>query len=90
MKIVEPYSRIEIQYISEIVGLDVATLQKKLSEMILDKKFDGTLDQGNGHLIIFDTTESGNLYPNSFEVLDNMNNVVDKLFEKANQLKYTE
>ena len=29
MKIVEPYSRIEISYISEIVGLDVATLQKK-------------------------------------------------------------
>lgn len=90
MKIVEPYSRIEISYISEIVGLDVATLQKKLSEMILDKKFDGTLDQGHGHLIIFDTTETGNLYPNSFAVLENMNNVVDKLFDKANQLKYTE
>jgi len=42
MKIVEPYSKIEISYISELIGLDYMTLQKKLSEMILDKKFEGT------------------------------------------------
>ena len=29
MKIVEPYSKIEISYISELIGLDYMTLQKK-------------------------------------------------------------
>lgn len=42
MKIVEPYSRIEISYIADMVGLDNLSVQSKLSEMILDRKFDGT------------------------------------------------
>jgi len=42
MKVIIPYSRIEISYIAGIVGMDAQTTQKKLSEMILDKKFDGT------------------------------------------------
>ena len=68
--------------------------------MILDRKFDGTQDQGNGHLIIFETPTSTvayfvfnknqNLYPNALSTLDNMNKVVDKLFERTNQLKSVE
>lgn len=90
MKIVEPYSKVEIEYIASLVGLDNQTVQNKLSEMILDKKFEGTLDQGNGNLIIFEKMEIGNLYQNSLDTLDNMDKVVDKLFEKTSQLKNIE
>ena len=51
--------------------------------MILDKKFDGTLDQGNGCLIIFDEVEQDKLYEESMVLLDNMDTAVDRLFEKA-------
>lgn len=54
MKIVKPYSRVEISYIAELVNLETGVVQSKLSEMILDKKFEGTLDQGNGCLIVFE------------------------------------
>ena len=51
--------------------------------MILDKKFDGTLDQGNGCLIIFDEIPADELYKESMVTLNNMDVVVDRLFEKA-------
>jgi 26S proteasome regulatory subunit N6 len=54
MKIVKPYSRVEISYIAKLVNLEAHVVQSKLSEMILDKKFEGTLDQGNGCLIVFE------------------------------------
>lgn len=86
MKIVVPYSRVEITHIASLVNLSTAHVQNKLSEMILDKKFEGTLDQGNGCLIIFDEVKQGNLYTSALDTLDNMNVVVDKLFSKTKQL----
>lgn len=69
--------------------------------MILDKKFDGTLDQGNGCLVIFEEDkcdvrdlESRNsnvfmqkLYENALDAMNNLSIVADKLFEKAKTLK---
>lgn len=51
---IEPYSKVQIEYIAQQVNLKTEIVQEKLSEMILDKKFEGTLDQGSGSLIIFD------------------------------------
>lgn len=55
--------------------------------MILDKKFDGTLDQGNGCLIIFDEIKPDDLYKEALLTMDEMSSVVGKLFLKAKKLK---
>lgn len=88
-RVVEPYSQVQIAHVAKLVGLSEGEIMTKLSEMILDKKFDGTLDQGNGCLVIFEEDKCDKLYENSTALLENLSTVADKLFEKAKTLKVT-
>ena len=59
---------------------------RKLSQMILDHKFQGILDQGRGHLIIYDQTFEDSLLTKGVEVISNMGAVVDALASRAKNL----
>jgi len=54
IKIIEPYSVVQIEYITGLIGLQLYEITMKISQMILDKKINGILDQGRGCLIIYD------------------------------------
>ncbi|XP_024374418.1 26S proteasome non-ATPase regulatory subunit 11 homolog [Physcomitrium patens] len=82
-RLIEPFSRVEISHISELIGLPVGNVEKKLSQMILDKKFAGTLDQGAGCLIIFDDVKPDGIYPSTLETICNISKVVDSLYLKS-------
>jgi hypothetical protein len=80
----------------------VLTGWARLSQMILDKKFDGVLDQGDGCLLVNETLPSDvrllhsvcvrayhaqqSTYPASMGALRNMNSVLDVLFDKCKKL----
>lgn len=85
-KIIEPFECVEISHIAKIIGLDIQQVEGKLSQMILDKIFYGVLDQGNGWLYIYDTPHQDATYDSALELVDQLNKVVDQLFEKANVL----
>jgi 26S proteasome regulatory subunit N6 len=85
-KIIEPFSCVEIAHIAGLIELSVPVVEKKLSQMILDKKLAGILDQGNGCLIVFDEQARDEIYPTSLDTVEHLGKVVDSLYSKASKL----
>lgn len=87
IRIMEPYSCVELAHISSMMDLPLPTIEKKLSQMILDGKFQGILDQGKGQLIIYEETEKDRAMEKGLEVLQHMDDVVTTLFERSRALR---
>ena len=61
-------------------------MEKKLSQMILDRKLHGILDQGSSNIVIFDETTTDTQYQDALVIVQNMSKVVDTLFNKTKKL----
>jgi len=83
LRIVEPYSVVEIEYVAQQVGQGRQDVEAKLSQMILDKIFHGVLDQGRGCLLVFDDSETDDTYGAGIETLEEVSKVVDSLYAKS-------
>ncbi|NWH64823.1 PSD11 ATPase, partial [Geococcyx californianus] len=91
IRVIEPFSRVQVSVPSKRTSVMVplspaAEVERKLSQMILDKKFHGILDQGEGVLIIFDEPPVDKTYEAALETIQNMSKVVDSLYNKAKKL----
>jgi len=85
-RIIEPYSRVQVKFVAEKIDLPEPEVEKKLSQMILDKKFHGILDQETRVLIIFQESERDETYDNAIETIAAMSKVVDRLYQAAQKL----
>ncbi|RPD56385.1 PCI-domain-containing protein [Lentinus tigrinus ALCF2SS1-7] len=86
LRIVEPYSVVEIEYVAQQVGQGRQAVELKLSQMILDKVFHGVLDQGRGCLLIFEEPEADRTYGAAIDTLEQVGKVVDSLYAKTVKL----
>lgn len=76
----------QVSHIAQSIKLDMPLVEKKLSQMILDKKLSGILDQGEGVLIVFEETPVDKTYETALETIHSMGKVVDTLYQKAKKL----
>lgn len=76
----------QTSHIATLMNLPLQTIEDKLSHMILDKKFRGTLDAGAGCLIVYEEQSVDSTYDQALETLTNMGRVVDALYLKAGRL----
>lgn len=80
------YSAVEISHVAKRINLPEHEVVHKLSQMILDRKFHGILDQGKGHLVVYETAAEDKNFSKSVEIIGNMENVVETLFTRSKAL----
>uniref|UniRef100_A0A060SWK1 ARAD1A02024p n=1 Tax=Blastobotrys adeninivorans TaxID=409370 RepID=A0A060SWK1_BLAAD len=83
VKVIEPFSCVEIAHVADLIGLDTRQIEGKLSQMILDKVFYGVIDQGSGWLFVYDEPTSDKTYELALDTIKHMSTAVDLLYEKA-------
>eukprot|EP00981_Chlorochromonas_danica_P001969 scaffold409_cov167-Ochromonas_danica.AAC.1 len=83
LKIIHPFSVIELSHIAKLIKLTEEQVVRKLSQMILDHKFHGILDQGRGHLIIYDASQDDASFTRGAEVIANLGEVVQALASRT-------
>ena len=61
-------------------------MERKLSQMILNHSFYGILDQGRGILEVYESSQDDVAYTKAYEVIGNMDLVVENLFDRVRGL----
>jgi 26S proteasome regulatory subunit N6 len=87
IRIMEPYSCVELAHVASLMEMPLPVVEKKLSQMILDGKFQGILDQGKGQLVVYEEGEKDRAMEKGLKVVEHMDEVVSTLFERSKALR---
>lgn len=87
IRIIEPYDCVEITHVAKLIEMPLESVEKKLSQMILDEKLNGILDQGKGQLIVYEDTEKDLAMEKGLKVIANIDEVVSSLFVRSRALR---
>ena len=85
-RIIEAYTRIDLDYIAKQLALDRGMIEAKISNLILDGKLSAQLDHQNGDVIIIQQLERDDLLDKANETLVEMGLVVDKLGKRLHKM----
>jgi len=82
-RLIEPFSRVEIDHVASLIRLPLPIVEAKLSQMILDRKLAGTLDAGAGCLDVFQDDPPDAVYPAALDTLKHMGAAIDTLAARS-------
>ncbi|KAL7424353.1 26S proteasome regulatory subunit rpn6 [Cryptotrichosporon argae] len=86
VRVIEPYSSVELSWIASEVGQMRDVVEEKLSQMILDQVFWGVLNESEGTLEVFDEPQEEPLLSTALDTMKQMGGVIQALYEKATSL----
>ncbi|KAL6780720.1 RPN6 [Auxenochlorella protothecoides x Auxenochlorella symbiontica] len=86
LRLIEPFSRVEVAHIARLIDLPLPTVEAKLSQMILDKQLAGTLDQGAGLLEVWEEGTEDEVFPPALAAFENIGRAVDLLHARSLKL----
>ena len=86
IRLIEPYSRVQIAHIATLIKLSPQQVESKLSQMILDRSLLGVLDQSTGTLVVFSQSPADKTYDGVLDTIKTLSHVVENLYEKARKL----
>ena len=87
LRLIEPFSCVELSHLSDLIGLPALRVEAKLGQLILDKRLHATLDQGRGQLVVFDGEGADAVYASALKAVKNLGGVVDALQKRADTEK---
>lgn len=76
----------QIDHVANIIKLPQDIVEKKLSQMILDKVLPGILDQGKGIIVLYEDNPVDKTYEAALDTVGNFNKALDVLFQRAKKL----
>lgn len=86
LKLVYPYSKVEISYLSKKLLVSESIVESKICGMILDEKLKGSIDQDSGVLEILDNNNSSDILQLSSQIISNLKETTEVLFERASKI----
>lgn len=88
-KLLTVYEKVELAYLSNKLEMDELVVTNKISQMILNGKIDGVLDQAKGIVLLGVQSEYTNipLYEKGMELVEELKTTVDSIESKTYLLK---
>ena len=81
-QVIEPYSRVEIQHLADIMQLSVDEIEMKLSQLILDKRIHALIDQQRRSLVMKSDQQESAEVKVAVEILENLEGLVGHLIRE--------
>lgn len=85
LRLLEPYSRVEVAYLAQQLELSVDIVEAKLNELVLDGVLSGVIDEA-GNFEVFPAEDASTAYDDALATLGNLDKVVSALFQRSAKL----